>query len=923
MSVQLAAQDFTTPNKGSGFPLAAMSTSTKPFKSVTPMDTGITVGTAATNKVIPHLTSVAMNAAAGKHVRFGAEQEDTSKDSETATSKRGLVSRRGGRYVSPGRPLTAANASTPKEGAFCTPKASTDDSVPALCSTNSVGIVSLPSECENAPKQGTPKRPAQLKGEAYEEDAANAPSSISCGGAMHITSPLASTRKDALSFDDADSKSYVRSPVPSTSCSDRFKKTPTKSPSHFQSLPPLDDPKLNSPVGFILSPGGPNTPSYKTMRDAFEKEDKDDKDDSSLSEKIRDYTKEKFALTPTNFSLDYGRSSTTFDTSNVLNWLQSPTANGLFSPGGLNSIMNTPKGPLIPRTPGTPSVSTSFFFSDVAGLARGDTPKRGDETAKSPKKGLSNIICISPLASSRSRGTAHAANTPINYNDIFASPNPLLEDSPPTKASLLQRPTNGKNGSTNDPSLDAMHNAERDLMQDEDLSVLLQLAGGNTPRGADRSGKASGGHVFRAGSRKGDDPSDRENLPGLQLPIIGDRQGDSSAARLARKSHARDPNEKDSFVKPTLGIRKTSSKAHKENNIDIHPGKALAQEEIKPNQVLSKSTISKPLTTGSHPYPQHSHPYPPRPPTSDMYSGYPSMPPHGMRPSGRMSVVVGGPPPSSRAPKANPAPRSHMTPAHRRPSYSSQDTYPPPGMSYPPPPHHGHYPPHPVHMGAMGGHPYHSHYAPPPRHHAPPPHAHLPMYASQHHAAPTSKISPAKKSKASKAAKQQQQQHHLPLAVPSQPNVAKRPSISSDSGKPAKKAKKSTSTKRKNKSPQLTEKADRQRAAQTIAAVNAASGGKNDKAAALAAAILRGVTMRPSGKWQAQLYFAGKSRYIGVFDTREKAALAYEIAREKLKSEKSAADGALTPKQTENAVNAARKAAFDGVNEKDPRLGGK
>lgn len=74
---------------------------------------------------------------------------------------------------------------------------------------------------------------------------------------------------------------------------------------------------------------------------------------------------------------------------------------------------------------------------------------------------------------------------------------------------------------------------------------------------------------------------------------------------------------------------------------------------------------------------------------------------------------------------------------------------------------------------------------------------------------------------------------------------------------------------------------------------------------------------------QAQLYFAGKSRYIGVFDTREKAALAYEIAREKLKTEKSAVDGALTPKQTENAVNAARKAAFDGVNEKDPRLAGK
>jgi len=115
--------------------------------------------------------------------------------------------------------------------------------------------------------------------------------------------------------------------------------------------------------------------------------------------------------------------------------------------------------------------------------------------------------------------------------------------------------------------------------------------------------------------------------------------------------------------------------------------------------------------------------------------------------------------------------------------------------------------------------------------------------------------------------------------------------------------------------------ADRQRAAEAIRKVNKASGGNNDKAAELAAAILRGVTMRPSGKWQAQLYYAGKSRYIGVFDTREKAALAYEIAREVLKSDnKSPADqSAQSLKETEAAVNTARKAAFDGVNEKDPK----
>jgi Helicase associated domain./AP2 domain. len=73
---------------------------------------------------------------------------------------------------------------------------------------------------------------------------------------------------------------------------------------------------------------------------------------------------------------------------------------------------------------------------------------------------------------------------------------------------------------------------------------------------------------------------------------------------------------------------------------------------------------------------------------------------------------------------------------------------------------------------------------------------------------------------------------------------------------------------------------------------------------------LRGVTMRPSGKWQAQFYFAGKSQYIGVFDSREKAALAYEIAREHLKNRK-----ARDPSEVDARISAARKAAFDGVNE--------
>lgn len=56
---------------------------------------------------------------------------------------------------------------------------------------------------------------------------------------------------------------------------------------------------------------------------------------------------------------------------------------------------------------------------------------------------------------------------------------------------------------------------------------------------------------------------------------------------------------------------------------------------------------------------------------------------------------------------------------------------------------------------------------------------------------------------------------------------------------------------------------NRQKTAAAIAAVNAASGGKNDRAAALAAAILRGVTMRPSGKWvRSWCYYLVPFQYV-------------------------------------------------------------
>ena len=276
-----------------------------------------------------------------------------------------------------------------------------------------------------------------------------------------------------------------------------------------------------------------------------------------------------------------------------------------------------------------------------------------------------------------------------------------------------------------------------------------------------------------------------------------------------------------------MGIRKSASEMYpdKQGTLSQHPG------EPKPANA-SQSTATKAATASAHPYPPaHAHSYPPRPPEQGAYA-YPSMPPHGMHPSGRMSVVVGGPPPSSRGPKSSPSANRHLPPStHRHPSYSQPGSYPPP--AYPPP--HGHYAHHPHHAGA---HPYHPHYGPPPRHPHPPHPSHMPMYGAQHSHSSTS---PSKKLKAAKTGTKP------PLSV-------KRPSIGSDGGKAPKKQKKSPGGKKKNKSPQLTDRADRQKAAQTIAAVNAASGGKNDKAAALAAAILRGVTMRPSGKWVRTLF---------------------------------------------------------------------
>lgn len=116
-------------------------------------------------------------------------------------------------------------------------------------------------------------------------------------------------------------------------------------------------------------------------------------------------------------------------------------------------------------------------------------------------------------------------------------------------------------------------------------------------------------------------------------------------------------------------------------------------------------------------------------------------------------------------------------------------------------------------------------------------------------------------------------------------------------------------TPKKVKTPQEPDPQENEKIEAAIGAVRR-SGGKQKKNPEDKGQLPRGVTMRPSGKWQAQLYYAGKSRYIGVFDTREKACLAYEISREVLKTDKGEDP---KPSEIEANINLARKAAFAGV----------
>ena len=371
--------------------------------------------------------------------------------------------------------------------------------------------------------------------------------------------------------------------------------------------------------------------------------------------------------------------------------------------------------------------------------------------------------------------------------------------------------------------------------------------------------------VFRSPrGRKGGYERDNSD-PSLQLPIIGNNDGSSGTNKLSRKLSSRDDKSADDFAPPPLGIRSSSSGASREvftreNGNEKHPlTKPSSKDSVKEND-SSEAQVSKKKSSKNKknrkgaphvgylmpPY-RSDGPYYPMPP-----GGMPAMPP-----GGSMRVVVGGPPPmNSRSGSKNSAnsPPRHTGNASGSPPRHPHYPMPPdgygPGSMYPPPPHYHHPPPH---MGVPYGHYPH----PPPRHMAP-------MYPSSHpNAKNSTKGNNSKKSKGSKTSKAPVPAPKRPLQVVSDPSIEEKGSPSKKARKaspkaaaaaaaaaaattsaPVKKKKATTST-----AAVAADPVDRQKAAATIAAVNAASGGMNDRAAALAAAILRGVTMRPSGKW--------------------------------------------------------------------------
>lgn len=542
----------------------------------------------------------------------------------------------------------------------------------------------------------------------------------------------------------------------------------------------------------------------------------------------------------------------------VLPWL-SPTSYSLFSPGGgIASVSNTPGGMFSTSLPTPRSPNANKLTLPLTN----DVMVGGLETKKKVN-GISSMICVSPLASRKSANAIHNATAAASgRNDRIGK--------------------NGRNAAT----------------------VSIELPRQEIP--------INFREVFASPKTesKGLISTDQSN----EIPTLRDSYDDMCASLSLEKHMAERDVREDEDLNVLLKLAETTPnrKATEPKSTtrpfraqfayNGHPGApATAIYSMTPTNGDPPASLHLPyigkITAGA-PGGNSVKKNSPESVSSDDFNPPP------------LAIRTNASSPSKRSKKEGekaPTGKSPFTKNASGPTPTKQGvySYPPPHMHHPQPP--GVYPPPPPHYmhGPYYSYPHPGH--PGPGHPPPPPYT---MYSN----APT----PSEPESAKKGPKVK--------AVPAKATNVKRQISTPNTGDSKKRQKKSSSRKggkrQRTTVTQPLSGPEREKSAATITAINAATGNKNDKAASLASAILRGVTMRPSGKWQAQLYYAGKSRYIGVFDTREKAALAYEIAREKLKTDKPASEqSAQSLKETEANVNAARKAAFEGVNEKDPRHG--
>ena len=126
-----------------------------------------------------------------KHVRFDKEEESAVDSPSSTNSQRGLVSRRGGRYASPGRVVGKPGATKEPNAlefkTFQTPvqKKDESDTVPSLCSANSTDKERNENGDAPAIKKEDPDTTSNSEGDRK-------PASISCDSAIDQTSPIAS-----------------------------------------------------------------------------------------------------------------------------------------------------------------------------------------------------------------------------------------------------------------------------------------------------------------------------------------------------------------------------------------------------------------------------------------------------------------------------------------------------------------------------------------------------------------------------------------------------------------------------------------------------------------------------------------------------------------------------------------------------------